>query len=97
MTFGTAAAYNLDFASLATEDSTAFTKKSDFRGFEGAGAKLFEVGCLTEGIKNTVMFFCFFFCPVLPFQASYHSINPLISKLSIVLHILTCGLLGKQR
>ena len=60
MTFGTAAASNLDFASLVTEDAKAFTKKSDFKGFEGAGAKLFEVGYSTKDIKKTVVLFCHF-------------------------------------
>ena len=60
MAFGTAAASNLDFASLATEDATAFTKKSDIKGFEGAGAKLFEVGYSPRDINNTVVWFCYY-------------------------------------
>ena len=43
VSFGTAAGSNLDFASLASKDAAAFTKKADFKGFDGAGAKLFEV------------------------------------------------------
>lgn len=42
MVFGSTGGSTPDFASIAKKDEAAFAKKSDFKGFDGAGAKLFE-------------------------------------------------------
>ncbi len=46
--FGTAGTKEVSFASIAAPsgDSKAFSKKDDFKGFQGAGQQLFGVGLM---------------------------------------------------
>ncbi len=54
--FGTAGTKEVSFASIAAPsgDNKAFSKKDDFKGFQGAGQQLFGVGLMNNALDCSV-------------------------------------------